>query len=242
MHGRVFQVLDRNDHAPVFDSSPFEVSVSESVPTHTRLVQARATDEDFGSNGEIRYSLSSKSSHLSSLFTVDPYNGWVSLQGSLDREQKASYELEVVASDNGAPSSRSATTTVVIQVEDANDSPPEFSQLHYSAAVNEGALPGTIIFQLITEDKDEEATREVEFYIISGDDKGQFQVSSDVMLMRIVVESLALQQVLMHCRMVHVCTYVLYYIFLKLTMKLQLSKDRTKSRSHWAISFLLPAF
>ena len=59
---------------------------------------------------------------------------------------------------------------------DANDNPTSFSQRHYSAAVNEGALPGTIIFALLTEDADEVAVTEPEFFVVSGDPLGQFQV------------------------------------------------------------------
>ncbi len=79
----------------------------------------------------------------------------------------------MVSEDDGGLRS---TASVVIQVRDANDSPHRFSQRHYSAAVNEMALPGTIIFQLLLEDPDPEAKSQVDLYILKGDPKGQFQV------------------------------------------------------------------
>lgn len=45
--------------------------------------------------------------------------------------------------------------------------------------MNEGALPGTIIFGLVTEDKDRVAINEPEFAIVGGDPLGQFQVKKN---------------------------------------------------------------
>ena len=179
------QILDENDNPPTFQSNPYHVVVSESVPPHTSLVQAVATDKDFGNNGEVRYSFGKHSQDLwASKFNVDTHSGWITTQDNLDFEQEKEYELEIVAIDNGSPSLQTSTT-VKVKVIDANDNPTVFSQRHYTAAVNEGALPGTIIFQLDTEDKDEnggggESDSAVEFFIVSGDPLGQFQVSGFV--------------------------------------------------------------
>ena len=67
-----------------------------------------------------------------------------------------------------------AMTTVRIHVQDYNDNPMTFSQRHYSAAVNEGALPGTIVFQLMTEDPDQVAKTRVDYFIRDGDAQAQF--------------------------------------------------------------------
>jgi hypothetical protein len=75
-----------------------------------------------------------------------------------------------MAYDNGNPS-LTATTSVKISVVDVNDNPPKFLQQHYTAAVNEGALPGTIIFGLETEDDDVTAKTDIEYFIVSGDDQ-----------------------------------------------------------------------
>jgi len=52
-------------------------------------------------------------------------------------------------------------------------------QQHYTAAVNEGALPGTIIFGLETEDDDVTAKTDIEYFIVSGDDHGRFQIKKN---------------------------------------------------------------
>ena len=74
-----------------------------------------------------------------SLFEIDTNSGWIKVFNELDAEKEVSHELKVKAEDgNGL----SALATVRINVQDVNDNPHQFTQLHYNAAVNEGALPG----------------------------------------------------------------------------------------------------
>ena len=173
------KLVDENDHAPEFAASPYRVSVLETVAPHTQILQVLATDRDIANNGEISYSFSEETQELAAhLFSIDPHHGWVTTTAQLDYEQEQSYKLTIVAEDNGS-SKRSTTTALEISMVDSNDNPPEFSQRLYSAAVNEGALPGTIIFQLETEDADKTVVSPVEFFITSGDPRGQFQIKEN---------------------------------------------------------------
>ena len=170
-------VLDTNDNRPVFQANTYHVTVSEALSPHTQLLKVSALDNDFANNGEVRYRFSEDTLHLAHLFSIDPHQGWITTQGVLDYEQEHSFKLTVVAEDNGR-AKLSATADVEIKVMDVNDSPPVFSQRVYSAAVNEDALPGTIVFQLETIDADSKVTP-VEFSIISGDELGQFQIKEN---------------------------------------------------------------
>ena len=173
----IVQVIDQNDNPPVFMNNPYEVSLSEAVPPHTSVVQVQATDEDFGHNGEVSYSFHPESSQkLASIFSIDPHQGWITTQGVLDYEMETSYELKVIAVDNGSPQ-KSATSTINVNLMDQNDNPPVFSQRHYTAAVNEGALPGNVIFLMGISDRDKQATSDIDFFITQGDPQGKFQVS-----------------------------------------------------------------
>jgi protocadherin Fat 1/2/3 len=166
------QVLDSNDNAPEFQSDPYDIMVSEALAPGTDVVQVQALDPDFGANGEIRYHLEQPHS----LFEIDTNSGWIKVFNELDAEKEVSHELKVKAEDgNGL----SALATVRIHVQDVNDNPHQFTQLHYNAAVNEGALPGTIIFQLMTEDADKVAKTRVDYYIRDGDSKAQFGIKSN---------------------------------------------------------------
>ena len=171
-------VNDANDHPPVFHSQHYHVTVLENVGPHTQIVQALATDEDIANNGEISYSFTEESRKLAHLFSIDPHHGWITTLAELDYETEQSYTLTILAQDNG-PQKLSSTATVSINLLDFNDNPPTFSQQHYSAAVNEEALPGTIIFQLQIFDEDKEIKNQVDFFITSGDSIGQFQIKEN---------------------------------------------------------------
>ena len=63
------------------------------------------------------------------------------LTGSLDREQRPSYDLTVVAVDGGRPA-RSAELAVHVVVVDANDNPPTFDHAEYLVEVREDVASG----------------------------------------------------------------------------------------------------
>ena len=69
-----------------------------------------------------------------------------------------------------------ATANVMIIVTDVNDNPPVFARNSYATAVNEGALPGTVILSLDTTDTDTGPNSDVTFYITEGDQTGRFEV------------------------------------------------------------------
>lgn len=81
----------------------------------------------------------------------------------------------MVASDNGHQK-HTARTTVIIRLKDYNDSPPVFKMKLYQTAVNEDALPGTVVTKLEIIDADEDLITPVDYYIISGDISSQFQI------------------------------------------------------------------
>lgn len=48
------QILDVNDNKPVFETNTYVATVMEGMPVGTRVVQVRALDPDWGSNGQVR--------------------------------------------------------------------------------------------------------------------------------------------------------------------------------------------
>lgn len=46
-----------NDNNPVFESNTYIATVMEGMPVGTRVVQVRALDPDWGSNGQVRHFL-----------------------------------------------------------------------------------------------------------------------------------------------------------------------------------------
>ena len=46
---------DVNDNSPVFDESPYRVTLAEDTPIGTEIITVRATDRDIGLNGLVSY-------------------------------------------------------------------------------------------------------------------------------------------------------------------------------------------
>ncbi|GFO09372.1 protocadherin-11 x-linked [Plakobranchus ocellatus] len=95
-------------------------------------------------------------SSSSEVFRMDPIpnKGYqIVLQGEVDRETRASYNLTVVCVDRGDPP-LNASASVTVYIEDANDNTPEFSQQVYSRTITEGKKNGEFVLQVSATDKD----------------------------------------------------------------------------------------
>ena len=114
---------DVNDNSPVFTSTLYSVSVSESVAVGSQVVQVLAHDRDAGTNAQVRYTISG--GNQARIFTINENTGVITLSGSLDFETAEVYNLIVTAQDFGSPS-LSSSAFAVITVTDENDNPPIF--------------------------------------------------------------------------------------------------------------------
>ncbi|XP_058240232.1 cadherin-23 [Hemibagrus wyckioides] len=167
-------ILDRNDNPPVFSPSSFTVRLPENSPTGVVVTQLSATDADAGSNGWLQYRLESGAQDR---FVVDAISGAVLVgNATLDREERGSYRLVVIATDRGTPP-LSGTATLTVVLDDVNDSRPRFLQPVQTISVNESTPPGEVVATLAAEDPD--LRPRLEYYIISVEarDDGNNQVS-----------------------------------------------------------------
>ncbi|XP_011348713.1 cadherin-89D [Ooceraea biroi] len=130
----VFQVRiivdDENDHAPEFALTTYEGRIMENSPAGTEVTLTDpivASDKDEGKNQYFMFTLRGEGSNL---FRLDPITGRVYFVGiderTLDRESKADYEFQVIATDSGGLASE---TTLKITVLDANDNAPKFIRM-----------------------------------------------------------------------------------------------------------------
>lgn len=133
-------VTDVNDHKPVFDKTIYNGRVAENIisaEVHLTSVM-HVTDNDIGQNAVVSFELISPQNGTNILkvednasFRIDAHSGRIWSTKALDCEQKSNFELIVIARDAGTPVAHSASATIFIQVEDANDNPPEFTQAQY---------------------------------------------------------------------------------------------------------------
>lgn len=98
-------VDDENDHAPEFTLSAYEGRIMENSPAGTEVTLTNpiaASDKDQGENRNFVFALRGEGSGL---FRIDSTTGRVYFEGiddrTLDRESRASYEFQIIATDSG---------------------------------------------------------------------------------------------------------------------------------------------
>ncbi|XP_074147704.1 protocadherin alpha-12 isoform X9 [Sminthopsis crassicaudata] len=147
-------VLDVNDNPPKFDESEYKVKLFENSPNGTLMINLNATDPDKGINGEISYAIKRISPASEKLmFIMNSVTGDIRIHGELDFEDNSIYEIQVTATDRGAPP-MVGYCTILLEVVDINDNAPEMSVTSLSPPVLEDAPPGTVISLISVSDRD----------------------------------------------------------------------------------------
>jgi len=141
-------VMDINNHDPVFNSTIYEVSVSEDISITGLVLTVLATDNDRGSNAAVTYSIQSS---FATLFTIGMTSGHITTLQRLDRETMSFYEFLVFAVDGGG---RSGQATVLLTISDVNDNTPQFTDSSYSITIPNSLSVNTPFLQLSAEDND----------------------------------------------------------------------------------------
>ncbi|XP_062942557.1 protocadherin beta-3 [Cynocephalus volans] len=117
-------VLDINDNAPEFAQSLYEVQILENSPINSAIVTVSASDLDTGNFGTISYAFFHASEEIIKTFQLNPITGEMQLVKYLNFEAINTYEVDIEAKDGGGLSGKS---TVIVQVVDVNDNPPELT-------------------------------------------------------------------------------------------------------------------
>uniref|UniRef100_A0A8C3EH97 Cadherin EGF LAG seven-pass G-type receptor 2 n=1 Tax=Corvus moneduloides TaxID=1196302 RepID=A0A8C3EH97_CORMO len=167
------QVLDVNDNAPIFVSTPFQATVLENVPVGYSVIHVQAIDADSGDNSRLVYTLLETGTGFP--FTINNSTGWIVVASELDREVVDFYSFGVEAQDQGTPPMAS-TASVSVTVLDVNDNSPEFTQREYGARLNEDAAVGTSVLTVSAIDRD--ANSVITYQISSGNTRNRFSITS----------------------------------------------------------------
>ena len=99
----------------------------------------------------------------------------ISALPGLDRETKDTYYLSITAQDGGMPP-LTAICGVRVFISDTNDNKPVFKPTLYLTSISEATSPGSDVIPVHASDVDLGANTEIEFSIVDGDVKTQFQV------------------------------------------------------------------
>ncbi|KAG8182644.1 hypothetical protein JTE90_018480 [Oedothorax gibbosus] len=174
------EILDDNE-APSFPEKVMHVSLSESAPPNSLVAVVTAVDNDLGTNGSVEYSLSPHVERLyPKKFFLDPMYGRLTIISPVDREDIESYEIQIIAKDEGTPR-LSSTVTLSLTVLDVNDNPPLFYPNRYFHTLRSSDLPGTIVANLSATDADLNDNAELEFSLSSGDENFEIDKKTGVL-------------------------------------------------------------
>ncbi|XP_060035061.1 protocadherin-18 isoform X2 [Erinaceus europaeus] len=156
------EVLDINDNAPQFARALIPIDISESAAVGTRIPLDSASDPDVGDNSLHSYSLSDNDFFSIEVRTRTDGAKYAELVviRELDRELRASYELQLTASDSGVPQ-RSGSSLLKISISDSNDNSPAFEEPSYTIQLLESLPVGTLLLDLNATDPDEGANGKI---------------------------------------------------------------------------------
>uniref|UniRef100_A0A674AZ30 Cadherin EGF LAG seven-pass G-type receptor 1 n=1 Tax=Salmo trutta TaxID=8032 RepID=A0A674AZ30_SALTR len=169
----VVQVVDVNDNAPMFVSTPFQSTVLENVAVGYSVIHIQAIDADSGDNARLEYHLTDTSPGFP--FTINNSTGWITVAAELDRETTEFYTFGMEARDCGIPV-MSSSASVSITVLDVNDNIPTFTEKVYSLKINEDAVVGTSVLTVTAVDRDVNSV--VTYQISSGNTRNRFAITS----------------------------------------------------------------
>lgn len=131
----VIDIVDGNNHAPIFNSSSYSGTFDENIPPGTRVLTVSATDHDHGENGKVTYSIARPKDVP---FSIDPYLGTIFTSKLMDYEfMKRIYTFQVRASDWGSPFRQEKEVSVSLRLNNLNDNQPVFEEVNCTGSIRE---------------------------------------------------------------------------------------------------------
>ena len=166
-------ILPVNEYVPTITSSQHFFSILENTNVGTVIASPiqqdgatftyTATDYDDGPD-KIIYFLAgeeaSDSQRIQQAFDIDKFTGQITLKQTLELDDLPvenpfeTLHLSITACNDGIAFSSCNNIAPTLFITTANDNDPMFLQPQYSARINESAPNGTLVGQVVCEDKD----------------------------------------------------------------------------------------
>ncbi|XP_060769683.1 desmoglein-2-like protein [Neoarius graeffei] len=182
-------VLDQNDNPPVFNMEVIgSVDELSAEGTYVIVITATDADEQGTERSRISYEVVQQEPAGVMMFKVERSSGQIIVKmNTLDREAHETYKLIITGTDMYKSSSSSSqdksltgTGTVVITLNDVNDNIPVLEKPYYEGSVEENTINVEVMrFLAIDKDKIHTENWEAVYTIISGNEAGYFNISTD---------------------------------------------------------------
>lgn len=175
----VIEVIDVNDNPPVFDKPNYIIELPESLPLATTLPTFyKVHDIDSGNNGKVAGYFMNATEEVLTHFRINNVTGSITLIAPLDYETRRSFEFQIIAIDGGTPPNTNRAN-VLIKIQDENDWTPTFANDTFILSVTEGPTSLGTRIRLPVVDYDDGINRQMEVYIIDGNENGEFRLDVD---------------------------------------------------------------
>ena len=175
-------ILDVNDERPEFSLARYSFDVEENGEAGSAVGRVAAIDRDATPYNSFSYGLP-EAEDATYAFSIDTKTGVISTTRSLDREDRETYQLVVVAREDNVYSSEqvhSSTAVVIIRVTDVNDHGPVFAfpvENNNTVSVMNLAPRGHIVTTVKAFDLDGHGNNSrLEYTILGGNPDGRFSL------------------------------------------------------------------
>nr|XP_061793609.1 protocadherin gamma-A2-like [Nerophis lumbriciformis] len=198
-------VGDINDNPPVFEEESYSAYLSENNQADSTLCSVSAQDPDWRQNGSVIYSLlptEVNGAPVSSYVSVNGDTGVIHAVRSFDYEHLRSFQVHIMARDNGSPP-LSSNVSVSVFVSDVNDNSPQIlypapeGNSFMTELVPKAAQGGSVVSKVIAVDADSGQNAWLSYHIVKSTDPGLFTIglhSGEIRTQRDILESDSMKQ------------------------------------------------
>ena len=171
-------VTSVNEFTPAFDKDVEFITVAHNSPVSDVVYEPQAEDQDFGTDGELQYTMTSPNND--GYFTINQNNGQVSVAKTLNLTA-VPINITITATDQanqGAP--KTASMLLSIEVIYVDNVAPVFSaNIPDNVSIAENATVDTLVLGVQAADTDLGPNGMIKYSIVSGNQLGFFKINED---------------------------------------------------------------